>query len=829
MSAEPIAAAEPVPPAPPARRKRRRLLRAAFGLAALALLAATGAAFWGRAQVRASLPLLDGERVLPGLSAPVRVVRDALGVPSIQGANRADVAHALGFLHGQERFFQMDLMRRKAAGELAELVGPPVAEMDRKMRVHRFRAAAQRMWAQSPAAGREVVEAYVAGVNAGLGALGRPPFEYLLLRAEPAPWKPEDSILVSQAMFIELHDERGLQESARGLMRDLLPASLYAFLVPPGTEWDAPIVGPAFAVPPIPGPEVFDIRRDAPVAIRRPRDRRAALDAPPAVVERDDFEPALGSNNWAVAGSHTATGAAIVADDMHLGISVPNTWYRASMSWPAADGSGEHRLSGVTLPGAPTLVVGSTGRIAWAYTNSQGDWNDLVVIEPDPADPSRYRTPEGPRSYESQREVIHVKGAPDETLEVLTTVWGPVVDTDHLGRRRALHWTAYDPQAVNLALLEVETARDVDEAVARAARAGIPPQNFVCGDTGGRIAWTIIGRIPRRVGFSGREPESWADGSKRWDGFLDPAEYPRVVDPPSGRLWSANSRMVDGEMLARIGETGYDLGARQQQIRDALLRIDKASIDDMRRIQLDDRALFLSRWRDLLLRTLDGPAVSADPRRAEFRRFALSWGGRASVDSVGYRLVRAFRATLAEEVFGAITARCKAADARFDYTGQVWRFEGPLWALVTQRPAHLLGARHRTWDDQLLAAVDRTIEVLLEQGGTLADRTWGERNTTRIQHPLSLAVPALGRWLDMPRLALPGDSHMPRFQSARAGASERMAVSPGREAEGYLHMPGGQSGHPLSANYGDGHRAWATGEPTPFLPGPTVHTLTLRP
>ena len=191
--------------------------------------------------------------------------------------------------------------------------------------------------------------------------------------------------------------------------------------------------------------------------------------------------------------------------------------------------------------------------------------------------------------------------------------------------------------------------------------------------------------------------------------------------------------------------------------------------------------------------------------------------------------MRAFRATLAEEVFGALTARCKAADARFDYTGQVWRFEGPLWALVTQRPAHLLGARHHTWDDQLLAAVDRTIEGLLEQGGTLADRTWGERNTTRIQHPLSLAVPSLGRWLDMPCLQLPGDSHMPRFQSPRAGASERMAVSPGREAEGYLHMPAGESGHPLSANYGDGHRAWAGGEPTPFLPGPKVHTLVLRP
>ncbi|HET8644873.1 MAG TPA: penicillin acylase family protein, partial [Vicinamibacteria bacterium] len=256
---------------------------------------------------------------------------------------------------------------------------------------------------------------------------------------------------------------------------------------------------------------------------------------------------------------------------------------------------------------------------------------------------------------------------------------------------------------------------------------------------------------------------------------------------------------------------------------------DKARPEDLLAIQLDDRALFLARWRDLLLRTLDASALAADARRAEFRRLVDGWGGRAAVDSAGYRLVRAFRIALAEEVFGAITVRCKAADMRFDYVGQVWRYEGPLWALVTQRPPHLLGARHRTWDEQLLAAVDRTIAAMEEQEGPLARRTWGERNTTRVQHPLSMAVPALGRWLDMPRLPLPGDSHMPRFQSPRAGASERLAVSPAREGEGYFHMPGGQSGHPLSEHYGDGHGAWAGGQPTPFLPGPAVHTLVLRP
>ena len=627
-----------------------------------------------------------------------------------------------------------------------------------------------------------MIDAYVAGVNAGLSALQAPPFEYALLRVAPAAWTAEDSLLVSLSMFIELHDDQGLQESARGLMRDTLPPALYAFLTPPGTEWDAPLVGPAFAVPPIPGPEVFDVRKEPPPVAppRLPPGRRAAL-TPPSADQREDLEAALGSNNWAVAGTHTATGAAIVADDMHLNINVPNIWYRASMAWKAADG--DHRITGVTLPGAPTLVVGSTGRIAWAFTNSQGDWHDLVVIEPDPSNPARYLTPQGPREYERHREVIRAKGAPDETMEVLGTVWGPVVDADHLGRRRALRWTAYYPEAVNIALLDVENAADVDEAVARAARAGIPPQNFVCGDAGGRIAWTIIGRIPRRVGLTGREPESWADGAKRWEGWLEPEEHPRVVDPPSGKLWSANSRMVDGEMLARVGETAYDLGARQQQIRDALLKLEKATMEDMRRIQLDDRALFLARWRDLLLRTLDPAAVAQDPRRAEFRRLVEGWGGHASVDSAGYRLVRAFRGTLAEDVFGAVTARCKAADARFDYVGQVWRFEGPLWALATERPAHLLPARFRTWDEQLLAAVDRVIEVLLEPGGALADRDVG-----RAQHharaapaqPGRAVARALARHAAHPAARRLAHAALPEPARGRLGTDGRLARPRGR-------------------------------------------------
>src|SRR6202158_1702198 len=200
------------------------------------------------------------------------------------------------------------------------------------------------------------------------------------------------------------------------------------------------------------------------------------------------------------------------------------------------------------------MSVGSNRHVAWAFTNSMGDWNDLVVIEPDPADPNRYRTPQGLRSFERHLERIRIKGTADETLEVISTIWGPVIDKDHRGRDRSLRWTAHDPEAINSGFQMIEHARTVDEALQMAQQAGIPPQNFVCADSNGRIGWTLTGRIPRRVGFDGQVPTSWADGSRRWEGWLRPEEYPRIIDPASGRLWTANARVLDGPMLDPLGD-----------------------------------------------------------------------------------------------------------------------------------------------------------------------------------------------------------------------------------------------------------------------------------
>ncbi len=816
----------------------RATLRArARRLALFGLLVAVGSPLLAWLGLRASLPRLAGEHALPGLGAPVTVERDALGVPTLRAANRVDLARATGYVHAQERFFQMDLARRRAAGELAELLGPGGATVDVETRLHRFRTRARRVIEAATAEQRAVVEAYAAGVNAGLADLGARPPEYFALRQEPAPWRPEDTVLVTYSMFLQLNDERARTDDARGLARDLLPPALGAFLDAPGTEWDAPVEGDAFSTPPLPGPEVLDLRGAAPAKAARlasPDSERVAraveagLDPVLAEAWLRRPEPSTtGSNNWAVAGTATRDGRAIVADDMHLGLMVPNTWYRAAFEWKDAAGA-TRTISGVTLAGVPGVVVGSNGRVAWGFTNSYGDWSDLVELEPVPGDPQAYLTPEGPRRFEVHREIVRVKGAEDRVVDVRETIWGPVVDKDHAGRERALFWIAHHPEAANLRFAELEVADDLDQALAVAATVGVPPQNFVCADSTGRIGWTILGRIPRRVGFDGRLPVSLADGTRRYDGWLDPADYPRVVDPPSGRLWTANARVVSGEKLAKVGDSGYDLGARAGQIRDGLLAIDRATERDMLIVHLDDRALFLQRWHGLLTGLLTAEAVKDRPLRTQARGLLADWGARAAIDSVGYRLVRGFRLEVEERVYAALTAAIRAK--RPDFSGlELHQREAALWRVVSERPAHLLPAPHASWEAFLLDAFDKLLGDLTKGERPLAAATWGVRNTSLIQHPLARAVPALSRFVDMPRRALPGDNNMPRVQGIAFGASQRLAVSPGRERDGYFHMPGGQSGHPLSPHYADHHAAWADGTPTPFLPGATIHTLRLRP
>ena len=807
----------------------RRLLRALLVVLIILVMAAVAGGLWARGRLRASLPQLDGKARVAGLVSPVDVARDDLGIPTVRAENRADLARATGFLHAQDRYFQMDLSRRRAAGELAALVGPRALVLDREIRIHRFRAEAQRALNLLRPTDRAILDAYTAGVNAGLAALGEKPFEYLLLRQDPLPWRSEDSLLVVLSMFITLQDTDGSYEATLATMSDVLPKEMFEFMAPRGTEWDTPVVGEAFATPPIPGADVYDVRTrrrgKSPIDVRRRPEVALGVGSWPLGVDRHEREAiAIGSNNWAVAGRLTPDGGALVANDMHLGIRVPNTWYRAAWEWP------DRRMYGVTLPGVPAMVVGSNTHVAWGFTNTYADWGDLVLLETDPKRPRAYRTPDGWRDMDVFDETIEIAGQPAQHVLVRWTIWGPVLGHDHRGRARAYRWVAHSAERLAASVTPLEDARTIEEAFDAVNGLGTPGQNFVVADRSGRIGWSIYGAIPRRQGIDGHLPASWADGSRGWNGWLDDAEYPRVLDGRDGRIWTANARVVSGDFLAKLGDGSYEVGSRARIIRDRLMAEARYTPRNLLSIQLETRADFLARWRDLILKTLAPDAVNGNRQRALFREIVeAGWPGRALPDSAAYRLTRAFRDLVSERVFASVLAECYEVDEHFDYT-EVRRREGPIWRIVSEQPAHLLVPRYKTWREMLVDAIDTvTADVMRNRSGDLEDRRWSEFNVTAFRHPLSAAIPLLGRWLDMPHYELPGDLYTPRMAWGSVGASERMVVSPGREADGIMHMPTGQSGHPLSPFYANSHQAWVKGEATPFLPGPTRHSLTLVP
>ena len=789
-----------------------------YTAAACALLVPAAAAI-GYGVLRASLPQLAGSLSAPGLTAAVSITRDSLGVPTITAANRTDLAYATGFVHAQDRYFQMDLSRRLAAGELAELFGPLALKQDRNTRLFRFRTVARAVLAQAAPAQREIVEAYTRGVNAGLARLGSRPWEYWLLRAPPRAWAAEDTVLVEYAMWWDLQ-ANGLR---REIQRREINARLggaqcaggwkcaLAFLYPAGTSWDAPDSLPGAAEraadPPPPGPGVLDLRGGP---------ERGAAGAAQL--------PSAGSNSWAVAGGLTATGAALIANDMHLAQRVPPVWYRARLrttTGAALD------LNGVTLPGAPLLVAGSNGHVAWGFTNSYGNWLDVARIRCEGAVPATVHTDTGDVPLSVVSEEIRVKGGAPLELQVWSGPAGVLLRADpeqHVCWFGA--WLAQLPAATNLNLINLERAASVTEVLALAPAIGIPHQNLVVGDAQGHIAWTIAGRIPEDSGAARvRDVSAWTTA----------ADHPHIVDPPAGSIWTANARvaveprpqqLIGGELVA-IG-VEYDLGARAGQVRDDLLALSgSVTPKDMLRIQLDDRALFLERWRALLLSVLDAAAINGHPQRAEFRRLVWEWDGRAGTESVGYRLVRTWHDTVEAEEWAMLLAALRVPPA--DAFAPPAQFEGPLWQLLTSQPLNMLPRTYARWPEFLVAQVDAASADLLRSCAALAACTWGRYNTVRVQHPLSRALPWLASFLDMPTVELPGDHDMPRVQNGAFGASERFAVSPGHEAEGYFHMPGGQSGHPLSPYYRAGFMQWARGEPLPFLPGATQHTLTLTP
>jgi penicillin amidase len=768
--------------------------------------------------LRASLPRLDGQVPSPQLHAPVSIERDALGVVTIHAGSHRDAAFALGFVHAQERFFEMDLMRRAAAGELSELVGSAALKMDKQRRPFRMRERAQAVLNALDTEDRAGFQAYRDGVNAGLGALAARPWEYWLLGSRPAPWRLTDSVLVLDAMFFDLNDSGNVRELAFAKIKAALGENVYKFLSASGGPWDAPLLGPPMHYPALPTAADIDLSKLDPKLLRTPAAARAERKLTP------------GSNGFAVAGTLTSTHAALVANDMHMRLTVPNIWFRTRIEYPDTRRAGaETDLIGITLPGLPVLVAGSNRHVAWGFTNSYGDSMDWVRVDLDPADPTRYRSADGWQKLRQSTQIIKVHNAPDVKLDVRDTQWGPILAKDADGTPLALAWTPLQPGGVNVAFARMDTAETVDEAVEIANRSGMPMLNFIVGDRAGNIAWTIAGKLPKRTGACDPLlPCDWSAPGTGWDGWLAPADYPRLPNPPWQRIWTANTRTLDWKSAdyAKLGDGGYDLGARARQIRDDLKTRSQFTPDDMLAIQLDDRALLLEPWRKSLLAVLQ--RAGHDVALADMKKYTADWNGRADPASVAYRLVRDYRQQVLDTVLDGFAAAVRAKFPDF-VLPRLPQAETLVDDILVHRPANLLPPGYQNWDDLLQACAERVARKLGAQPGGLAARTWGETNTTRIRHPLSAALPGLGWLLDMPRRQLPGDVNMPRVQAPEFGASERFAVEPGHEEYGYFHMPSGQSDNPLSPFYGAGDAAWAAGKAMPFLPGATKYTLDLTP
>lgn len=735
--------------------------------------------------LRASRPQLDGTLHVAGLTSTAEVTRDRFGVATVKTANASEAAWILGFLHAQERFFEMDLTRRSAAGELSELFGSATVATDKEKRAHRFRARLSHAVTTLPQDQQQTLQHYTDGVNTGLISLGVKPWQYTLLRSAPRAWEPVDSLLVVAEMYTMLQASSFHTAFNQAALQETIGAQLFNQLRPIGGVWDAALDGSV--VPPVALPTVaeLDVRK------------KSSADPTVGVARTADEDLSAGSNAWAIGGSRTAHGAGMLANDMHLNHSVPNIWYRAQIELPG------RRLVGVTLPGLPGIIAGSNGNVAWGFTNSYGRWYEWVPVVKD--EPITVHT-----------EIIKVKGRDDHSLTVREVTAGPILKSWR-GREFALDWVAHRDGAIDMRFAQIARVTNVDEAMLLAQTSGMPHQNMHVVDLAGDVAWTIAGKMPARDASEDTLAASFSKAAKP-RAWLDSSAYPRIKNPPLKQVWTGNNRQLGGAGGALIGEGGPDLGARATQIRNRLT--EKTSFDEagLYAIQHDTEAQFLKLWADVAMSASRSPEATA---------LLKTWNGRADVDQVGYRLVRAFRVQVLDTLWKSWLA---AAAPKFDLAIR-WdgRFEYAAWQALTEEQIHLLPPAYRDWKSFRAAQFEIVLKEQIAANGSLEKATWGARNTSRIRHPFSRVIPQLGYFLDMPAAQLSGDNNMPKVAAPNFGASQRMVVAPGHEETGIFTMPGGQSGHPLSPFYGAGHSEWLSDKPAPLLAGKPLHTLTFSP
>lgn len=791
---------------------RKYICYGSLGLVALVTVALSGAYL----VLHNALPQLDGTVKLSGLVTGVQVDTDTHGIPVINAANRADAVRTLGYVTARDRLFQMDLMRRKTAGRLAEIFGDMAVKSDIKARTYGFNREAKAILAKLPPAHKHYLQAYADGVNSYITDSGKLPFEFKVLAYQPDPWTAEDSVLIFLGMCENLTAWAEHGERMVSVMEKTLPEAVVRFLTPDTDIYTEQLQNFTESLRPVQKTPVEDLANVLASA------QAASSTKPIELVQQYDL--VAGSNAWAVSGKKTADGRAILANDMHLGLSVPNIWYRVEMKY------GNDHTAGVYLPGTPVLVAGSNHHISWGATNLSGDFMDLVKLDINPDNPDQYRLGDSWQQFDSYPETIKVKEGDARKIIVKQTFWGPVANELLMGKPVAIHWVTLDVDAMNMNLFDLEQAGSLGQAVKIVNNSGGPQLNILLADETGHIAWTVMGRIPKRFGNDGLASRSWADGSVGWSAYIEPEKLPRLIDPAEGFLVSANDRRLGKNYPYVIGHQ-FGNGYRAYRITEQLRQIPQIGEWAMFQLQLDTKSKFYFIYQQLALETLNTEVLEKQPDLIEVRNYLLAWNGRADVDSLGFALLVEFRKQLIKSVLTPFLAACQQTDSNFSYA---WTYiDTPLQALLKEKPPQLMPdvRNYHNWNDFILGQLKHSLQHLraMHPGINLMDLTWGKQNKVKDSHPFVRAVPILAELLDMPAEALPGCAYCVRAAGFDFGATERLVVAPDHFEDAILHMPGGQSGQPLSPYYSDQQNYWLKGLSLPLMAGKPEHKLLLQP
>ncbi|HYJ79733.1 MAG TPA: penicillin acylase family protein [Longimicrobiaceae bacterium] len=773
----------------------KKLAYVLLGLLALVAVAlAVGRCYVGRAEA-------DPGRnaVLPGLSGPVEVWRDSLGVPHVWAANEMDLFRAMGYVHAQDRLWQMELFRRVADGRMAEVLGGGLVDTDKFLRtVGMGRAAAENERALDPGQ-RALLQAYADGVNAWITSRPGPlPPEFLALRTEPEPWTVRNSLSIAKIMAWDLAEwnlgldlQRATEAVGPELAADLYPRYPDDGLTILGA--DAQWEGRGTAGP----PPAQARRTDEPAA---PPTAGTPIPRLPALAAHllDGVSIARASNSWVIGGGRTKSGKPILANDMHLALRAPSIWYLAAIH------GGGIEATGMTLPGVPVIVAGHSRHVAWAYTNAMVDDVDFFVEEVDSANPRRYRTGDGWADFAARPETIRVKGGEPVVHVVRSTRHGPVltdVEERGGGRVMAMRWTAQDPSTEVVALLGMNRATSAEEFMQAIRGFSNPHQNVVFADADGTIGYWMAGRVPLRASGDGVLPARGWTGEGEWNGWLSFDQHPHVVNPADGFIVTANNRQV-GPEYPHLITTDWAEPYRAMRIREMVEAGTGFTAGDVARQQMDVRDAFARRHLPHAVRAAQLAGDSAALR--ELR----GWNGEARADSraaaLFYTWFEALRTRVGNDEYRDHEVYFPRAALE-----RVLARGGGAWVDDVSTPAV------ETLDGLSADAMREAVRVA---GG----RTWGELHPTRIDHPLGVVKvfdSALG--LNIGPFPNGGSPHtvavagygarQPPFRNGYGPSQRHVVDMADVDGSGGFVIPTGQSGLPTSRHYQDQTPMWRTG------------------